>query len=334
MEDLKSETIPPSELAIASAGLSISPHSGGPGSTFHFTISTLIAEKPAEKEEIISPEIRDSRVLIVDHNFTNRLILQETMSAWGLLPAEATDGLSGLEELERAKEKGKPYQLVLLDRNMPDVDGLEAIKKIREMPECADVPIIILTSGEEMGDRQRGKELGITDFLQKPIRRSKLYNSILFALADARRKKKVPEKRKIESRLKGKALKILLAEDNPVNQKLATKLLEKQGWQVTVANNGKEALEWVEKEAFDLVLMDIQMPEMDGHQATIEIRKREKATGEHVPIIALTAHAFEKDKKECLELGMDAYTTKPIKIQELFGVIEGCLEGKGSDFSF
>lgn len=326
MRDLKSETIPHAELAIAPVGLSISPHSGGPGSTFYFTVSTLIAEKPTEKEAIISPEIRDSMVLIVDHNFTNRLILQETMSAWGLLPAEATDGLSGLEELERAKEKGKPYQLVLLERNMPDMDGFEAMKKIREIAEYADVPIIILTSGEEVGDRQTGKELGITDFLQKPIRRSKLYNSILGALAGARKKKETPERTQIESRLKGKALKILLAEDNPVNQKVATKILEKQGWQVTIANNGKEAVELVEKDAFDLVLMDIQMPEMDGLQATIEIRKREKAAGKHVPIIALTAHAFEKDKKECLELGMDAYTTKPIKIQELFGVIEGCLE--------
>jgi CheY-like chemotaxis protein len=141
-----------------------------------------------------------------------------------------------------------------------------------------------------------------------------------------RKKKEAPEKSTTESRLKGISLKILLAEDNLINQKLAARLLEKQGWQVTIANNGKEAVELSEKGEFDMILMDIQMPEMDGLEATEEIRKREEVTGKHIPIIALTAHAFEEDKKKCLETGMNAYTTKPIRVRELFAIIEDISE--------
>ena len=212
--------------------------------------------------------------------------------------------------------------MILLDKNMPDIDGFEVAKKIRQIPEYASTPIMLLTSSEEKGYRQKAKELGISEFLLKPVRQSKLYDGILNALSVVSKKKAAPEKPKMESSLKGASLKILLAEDNLINQKMAKRILENQGWQVTVANNGKEAVEWIEKDGFDLVLMDIQMPEMDGLQATTEIRKREKDSGKHIPIIALTAHAFEEDKRTCLKTGMDAYTTKPIKIQELFGIIE------------
>ena len=294
----------------------------GRGSTFHFTIRSHVVEKPEIIEETAPREIRHLRVLIVDDNRTNRQILREIVSAWGLLPSEAADGSSALKELEKAKGKGYPYQLILLDKIMPDLDGFEVTEKIRQIKEYSNIPIILLSSSEDKGDRKRAKELGISNVLLKPIKRSKLYDGFVKALMSQRRKDETQERPKIESRLKGKSLKILLAEDNLVNQKLAKKLLEKQGWQVTVANNGVEATEWVGKDGFDLVLMDVQMPEMDGLEATKCIREQEKQTKKHIPIIALTAHAFEEDRKECLEIGMDAYTTKPIKVQELLGVIE------------
>ncbi len=294
----------------------------GRGSTFHFTIRSHVVEKPEIKEETAPREIRHLRVLIVDDNLTNRQVLREIVSAWGFLPSEAADGSSALKELERAKEKDNPYQLILLDKIMPDLDGFEVTEKIRQTKEYSNIPVILLSSSEEKGDRKRAKELGISNVLLKPIKRSKLYDSFIKALMSQRRKDETQEGPKAESRLKGKSLKILLAEDNLVNQKLAKKLLEKQGWQVTVANNGVEATEWVGKDGFDLVLMDVQMPEMDGLEATKRIREQEKQTKRHIPIIALTAHAFEEDRRECLEIGMDAYTTKPIKVQELLSMIE------------
>ncbi|PXF57729.1 MAG: hypothetical protein C4B58_09060 [Deltaproteobacteria bacterium] len=294
----------------------------GKGSTFHFTIRSHVVEKPEIIEETVPWKIRHLRVLIVDDNLTNRKILREIVSAWGLLPSEAADGSSALKELEKAKEKGNPYQLILLDKIMPDLDGFEVTEKIRQTKEYSHIPIILLSSSEEKGDRKRAKELGISNVLLKPIKRSKLYDSFIRALMSQRRKDETQEGPRAESRLKGKSLKVLLAEDNLVNQKLAKKLLEKQGWHVTVANNGNEAVEWVGKDGFDLVFMDVQMPEMDGLEATKRIREQEKQTKKHIPIIALTAHAFEEDRKECLEIGMDAYTTKPIKVREFLGIIE------------
>ncbi|HUV51009.1 MAG TPA: response regulator [Anaerolineae bacterium] len=297
----------------------------GKGSTFHFTIRSMAIERPEEKkEEIVPKEVEHLRVLIIDDNATNRLILRETISAWGLLPAEAKDGPSALKALELARQKGYPYQLILLDKNMPEMDGFETAEKTRQLPGYADISIILLTSSEEKGDRTRAKELGISNVLLKPVTRSKLYNSILNVLSI--NKKEVPEKQKIEFALKGKPLRILLAEDNIINQKVATRILEKQGWQVFIANNGKEVVEISAKSEFDLILMDVQMPEMDGLEATTRIRKREEGTDRHIPIIALTAHAFEEDKKRCLAAGMDRYATKPIKIQELFATIEEILK--------
>lgn len=173
---------------------------------------------------------------------------------------------------------------------------------------------------------RKQQSVKISDVLIKLVKRSKLYDNIVNALLK-KEKTKVREAR-IESAIKGKPLKILLAEDNLISQKLAVRILEKQGWKVTVANNGKEAVEWIEKNGFDLVLMDVQMPEMDGLEATKEIREKEKITGKHIPIVALTAHAFKEDEEKCLSAGMDGYTTKPIKIQELFKTIENILKEK------
>lgn len=292
------------------------------GSTFHLTLPSVVAEKPeARGEEVISPEIKNLRILIVDDNYTNRMILREIVSLWGALPKEAEDGFSALEELKFAIDRSKPYQLILSDKNMPKMDGFELIKKIREIPEYRKVPIVILSSNREEADLKKIEELSISDFILKPIRRSRLYNAIVKGIVKEI-SKSVVKKYDIGSAIKDKLFKILLAEDNLINQKLTVRLLEKQRWQTTVANNGKEALDLLDNNEFDFILMDVQMPEMDGIEATREIRKREEETGKHIPIIALTANAFQEDKKKCLEAGMDEYATKPIKINELFSIIE------------
>ena len=293
----------------------------GEGSTFKFTLSSTVIKKPGEIEEVTPTQIKGLKVLILDDNATNRLILRKALLSWESISTEAEDGLSALKELKSSQEKGEPYRLVLLDKNMPEMDGFEVARKISELPGYERVAIIMLSSDKGANDIQRAKELGITDFILKPVRRSRLYNAILKAIKNER-KEKVAEKAKTKSFLKGKPLRVLLAEDNLINQKLGIRILEKQGWQVVVANNGKETVELVQKDGFDLVLMDVQMPEMDGIEATKEIRKREKETGQHIPIIALTANAFEEDRRKCLESGMDKYTTKPIKIKELFSMID------------
>lgn len=298
----------------------------GKGSSFYFDIPTTTCEMPEEaKERAAIPELEGLTVLIVDDNATNRKILRETLTTWGCVPKEAGDGMSALEELKKSHDEGSPCRLVLSDKNMPEMDGFELIEKIRKMPEYSGIPILILSSDRGVDDIKRAQELGVSEFLLKPVRRSRLYDSIVNTLA---RKGPVEavKGRGVESALKGRPLRILVAEDNLINQKLAMRILEKQGWKPAVANNGKEAVELYDKEKFDLILMDVQMPEMDGIEATEKIRKIEESAGGHIPIIALTANAFEEDKKKCLAAGMDAYTTKPIKIAELFGMLEELLE--------
>ncbi|MDL1956196.1 MAG: PAS domain S-box protein [Candidatus Desulfofervidus auxilii] len=288
----------------------------GKGSTFYFTACFGLTK--GEKEETIPKDIQGLKVLIVDDNPINRFILRETLESWGMEFDEAEDGFSALDKLAEAI-KEKPFELIILDERMPDISGIEVAERIKKMESYKKTPIIIMTSTESIEGRKKAKELGISHYIIKPIRQSKLYNVIIEAISG---EKTETPKKIIKSKLNNIPLRILVAEDNPVNQKLIVKILEKQGWQVTVANNGKEAVEITEKEDFDLVLMDIQMPKMDGLSATRAIREREKITGKHLPIIALTAHAFEEDKKECLAAGMDAYISKPIKIQKLFEIIE------------
>ncbi len=302
------------------------------GSTFHLILSSIVVEKPEGREEkIVPPEIKNLRVLIVDDNYTNRVILRETISLWGALPKEVEDGFSALEELKFAIDRGKPYQLILSDKNMPGMEGFELVKRIREIPQYKKVPIIILSSDRAEADLKRVEGLGVSDFILKPVRRSRLYNAMVKEIVRETREIR-SEKFDIGSALKNRSFKVLLAEDNLINQKLGVRLLEKQGWQVVVANNGKEVMELLDHNKFDFILMDVQMPEMDGIEATQEIRKREKESGQHIPIIAFTANAFEEDRKKCLEAGMDEYATKPIKVNELFSVIEKIYNrfGKGN----
>jgi CheY-like chemotaxis protein len=210
--------------------------------------------------------------------------------------------------------------------NMPDMDGFTLIEKIRQRPELSAATIMMLTSAGHRGDAIRCQELGVAAYLLKPIRQSELREAIARVLGAPERGGAIPLITRYalqETREPNSSLRVLLAEDNLVNQRLAVRMIEKRGHHVTVAGTGKEAVAALEKETFDVVLMDMQMPEMDGFEATAAIRGKEKATGLHQPIIALTAHAMKGDREKCLAAGMDGYLTKPIRSQELYEVLDG-----------
>ena len=221
----------------------------------------------------------------------------------------------------QAQEQGEPYRLVLTDLHMPEVDGFMFAKQIRDDEALSSTVIMMLTSGDHPDDaRNRCGELGIAAHLLKPIKQSDLLGAIEVALGV--RESSADLFKPAEKKVSTKNLRVLLAEDSLVNQRLAVALLEGRGHTVTVVNNGREAVEKSHAERFDLILMDVQMPEMDGLTATASIRAREKATGLHVPIIAMTAHALKGDREKCLAAGMDDYITKPIHSAELFETID------------
>ncbi|HEV3143569.1 MAG TPA: response regulator, partial [Gemmataceae bacterium] len=298
----------------------------GHGSVFHFTLHLERAVSVPEQEPFDWPEVRDRPALIIDDNATNRRILEETLKHWQMLPAMADSGPVGLRMLEEAKRAGQPFALVLLDVHMPGMDGFEVAEHIQRHPELSQTPIVMLTSGAgRPGEAQRCRDLGIRAHLTKPVRQAELQRAIQVALG---RRPAEPTPRAATAALPSeRQLRILLAEDNAINQKLALRLLQKQGHTVAIANDGKEALARLETEAFDLILMDVQMPGMDGLEATALIRSREKGTGRHVPIIAMTAYAMKGDREACLESGMDSYVTKPIRSEELYAAIREAMTG-------
>jgi two-component system, sensor histidine kinase and response regulator len=295
----------------------------GQGSTFHFTILVGVRDAPAARYAPVRPDqLRDVRVLIVDDNFANRHVLEGMVTRWGMRPTQAEDGRAGLQALQAANSMGQPPPLVLLDSEMPEMDGFAFAELVRKDPSLAGTMIMMLTSAGHAGDAARCQALGISAYLVKPARPRELLDGICALL------QKKPDK-KTESLITKHSLRedrqrrrILLAEDNLVNQKLASSLLEKRGFHVTIAGDGRLALQELEKGSFDLVLMDVQMPSMDGFEATAAIREREKSAGGHIPIIAMTAHALKEDEQRCLAAGMDSYLSKPIRTTELFTTIE------------
>ncbi len=297
----------------------------GRGSTFHFVARFGLSDRPVERPALAEMgDLRGLPVLVVDDNGTNRRILEGILLHWQMKPALAEGGWTGLSVLARAKDAGKPFPLVLLDAQMPDMDGFTLAEKIKQDPALAGATVMMLTSAGRPGDAARCRELGIVAYLMKPIKQSELLEVILLALGKGARKIEQPSLITRHSiREARRPLRILLAEDNRVNQEVAVRLLEKRGHQVAVANNGREALAALERQTFDVVLMDLQMPEMDGLEATAAVREKEKATGNHLPIIAMTAHAMKGDRERCLAAGMDGYVSKPIQAQDLFEALDG-----------
>jgi len=290
----------------------------GRGSRFRFTArfglpgARLTARRPAK--------LRNLRVLVVDDNATNRRILHEMLTHWRMRPTSVSGGRAALEELERAVRGGKPYPLVLLDAQMPEMDGFGLAEKIRRRPRLVGASIMMLTSGPRPGDRTRCLALGLSAYLTKPIKQSDLLDTIMGVLAGRSAGERPPAPRAGRAR-SGPRLRVLVAEDNAVNQQVVVGMLERAGHRAVVTSNGREALARLEREPFDLILMDVQMPELDGFETTAAIREKEKTTGGHVPIVAVTAHAMKGDAERCLAAGMDAYLTKPLEACELAATI-------------
>jgi CheY-like chemotaxis protein len=303
------------------------------GSIFHFTADFGRKSKPSTVPEPgASIDVNDLPVLVVDDNSTNRRILHELLINWHMKPTDADSGPTALAAIEQAKEQGdEPFSLILMDAVMPGMDGFALAEEIAKRQGEVGPIVMMLTSAGKRGDAARCRELGIASYLTKPIKSSELFDVIMATLSILDQEKHgtpLITRHYLRESLASKTLEnkrklhILVAEDNVVNQRLIVRLLEKQGHTVMVAGNGKEAFDALRKETFDLVLMDIQMPEMDGLQATRSIREMEEKTGGHIPIIALTAYAMKGDRERCIEAGMDDYISKPIQTQELFGAIE------------
>jgi PAS domain S-box-containing protein len=293
----------------------------GRGTQFHFTVILRSSEGKVQVGTTAPPEIlRGAKVLIVDDNHTNRRILEGMLKRWEMKIATVEGGEQALKELSSALDANQPYRLVLTDVHMPKMDGFTLIERIRQRPEFATATIMMLTSAGHRGDAERCRELGVAAYLLKPIRESELCGAIALVMGAHEQQGAVPLITRYslqDARDPTNVLRILVAEDNPVNQRLIVRLLEKRGHRVVLAATGRQTLEALEKENFDLVLMDVQMPEMDGLEATTIIRTREIGSDKHQMVVALTAHAMKGDQERFLAAGMDGYLAKPIRPQEL-----------------
>jgi signal transduction histidine kinase/CheY-like chemotaxis protein len=303
----------------------------GRGSEFHFTARLGASDTAIEVGAIASPEIlRGVKVLVADDNRTNRRILEGMLKRWGMNSTLVAAGEDALRALSSALKAGEPYRLVLTDMHMPKMDGFGLIERIRQHPNLSAAIIMMLTSAGHRGDALRCQELGVAAYLLKPIRQSELREAIARVLGAKEQNGVIPliTRYSLGDAVEPNAvLRVLVAEDNAVNQRLAARMLEKRGHRVTMTANGLEAVEALANGNFDIVLMDIQMPEMDGLEATAEVRRREeRGGGTHMPIIALTANAMKGDRERCLAAGMDGYLSKPIVPRELDELLEAYLK--------
>ncbi len=296
----------------------------GKGSRFHFTSHFKMQKSPVRKIIPRDPStLRDMGVLVVDDNATNRQILVKLLANWHMVPTVADSAANAMTILSEAKGLGRDFPLILLDAQMPDVDGFALAEYIKRHPDWETATVMMLSSAGQRGDALRCRELGVAAYLTKPVRQAELLDAILTALGTRPRNETRPALVTRHSlRESRNRLRILLAEDNAVNQLVALRLLEKCGHTVVVAANGKKALEALDKDSYDLILMDIQMPEMNGWEATRAIRERERESGGHIPIVAMTAHAMKGDEEKCLASGMDDYLTKPIRTAELLAALD------------
>lgn len=296
------------------------------GSWFHFTARFGMPAKapPVINEEAIMP---GSPVLVVDDNATNRRVLADTLARWRLTVVSVDSGAAAVSALRDANDRGEPFRLIITDVHMPGMDGFELAEQIRHSPELGAPVIVMLTSAEHSNQMARCRELCVSKYLLKPVRRDDLFVAVERALGQ--KAPAVTEDLRADATAAqplaphaNQSLRILLAEDNAVNRKLACRLLQKKGHTVVTAENGKEALRALSRQSFDLILMDIQMPEFDGLETTAAIRREEKRSGTHIPIIAMTAYAMKGDRERFLAAGMDGYIAKPVRPEELFKVVE------------
>ncbi len=303
--------------------------SEGKGSTFHFSARFAVA---AGKAQLASPalaaELRGLSVLVVDDNETNQRILCEMTRGWGMKPCAAESGAIALAALETAQQKGDPFRLLLIDGTMPVMDGFELAEKIKKRMMRngeAEATVLMLTSGGQPGEANRCRQLGISAYLLKPVLKADLLAAILTALSQRQVEMSASPALVTRHTLRESArkLRILVAEDNTVNQVVVIRALQKMGHTPVLAQNGKEALAFASAEKFDLVFMDVQMPEMDGLAATAAIRESEKNSGTHLPIFAMTAHAMKGDRERCLDAGMDGYITKPMRFSDIEQTLAG-----------
>jgi CheY-like chemotaxis protein/HPt (histidine-containing phosphotransfer) domain-containing protein len=304
----------------------------GEGSTFWFTARLLKPQSPQTVAHHPVPVLSGLHVLCVDDNATTRAILEAQLTAWGMHADCVANGPQALAQLRAAHRDARPYALVILDYQMPDLDGLTLAARIKTDPLLALTPLIMLSS---LGERVRGQEGGqewITATLAKPVRQSQLYDCIASVIGasatSASRGSGIPQGL-VESQPPLRAH-VLIAEDNAVNQKVAVRTLEKLGCRVDVAANGREAVEALSRHTYDCIFMDCQMPEMDGYEATAAIRQRQADGDAHVPIIAMTAHAMPGDRERCLVAGMDDYVSKPAKPDDLLAILRKWVQSSGN----
>ncbi|MHC4716833.1 MAG: hybrid sensor histidine kinase/response regulator, partial [Planctomycetota bacterium] len=290
------------------------------GSTFHFTALLCLQEEAAAADRACPPAMPHLPVLVVEDNASAGRVVEEMLRGWGMKPTLAESGAAALEALRGADGEG--FAVALIDVNLPDVDGMSLARRMRREQGASPVPVMMVpvTGGRE--DAAACEELGIAAHVTKPVRQSELLDAIMTAVGVNERPTEVrPEEPAPPAATSAEQLHLLLAEDNPVNQALAARILEKHGHRVTVVGNGREAVEAAGAGSFDLILMDVQMPAMDGLEATAAIRDGERGSGRHTPIVAMTAHAMKGDREKCVEAGMDAYLAKPVRADRLLTVI-------------
>jgi signal transduction histidine kinase/CheY-like chemotaxis protein len=300
----------------------------GVGSQFHFTACLGEAESLPKYRSFDESSLEGLKVLVADDNATNRLILKELLEGWGMRPELATSGAEALARLSRAVAAGRPHALAIIDAMMPEMDGMALIGRIRGEAKLGATRLLMLSSAGRTADTAWLRQHEVHRCLTKPVKESDLLETIAGALGLVGAAPATQPEAGVEPTA-GRPLHLLLAEDGVINQKVAVHLLERRGHHVTVVNNGREALAALTdaEPAFDAVLMDVQMPEMDGFEATAAVRSEELGSRRHLPIIAMTAHAMKGDRERCLEAGMDAYVTKPVRAEALYAAVEGLTVG-------
>jgi CheY-like chemotaxis protein len=304
----------------------------GRGSTFWFTCAFEKQTAPAPEPGFVPVNLEQKRILIVDDNATNRRVAREQLRPAGCICEDAADGEAALEALDRAFQEGRPFHLAILDMNMPGMDGIELARRVKASADLRSVVLLLLSSRGMKDDASKARDAGFAACVTKPLKRQILQRCVSVALGSKRflaEAEIVPAAERLESEARlREGSRILVAEDNPTNQKVALMILKRLGFRAEAVSSGVEAIHALESMPFDLVLMDVQMPELDGFSATRIIRESEAGHGRRIPIIAMTAHAMRGDREMCLEAGMDDYIAKPVQPAELARVIDRVLAAR------